>query len=127
MPAALTDSQLKSALTNEQIVKARTRGVAEGDPDPVAEEITAACAKVDAYTAGYLPPEALTTAWARDLAAWHIAKRLDTPTEAQTTAKQRAESELEALRDGKFPNMPRDPDAPATTGKVSSGSRTKVL
>lgn len=128
MATTLTDSQLKAALTNEQIVAARTKGLAVGDTtDPVAEEISAACAKVDAYAAGWLPADGLLTAWARDLAAWHVAKRLDTPTEAQTKAKERAEKELEDLRDGKFKGIERDPAAAAGTGKVASGGRTKVL
>lgn len=128
MAATLTDSQLKSALTNEQIVKARTRGLAEGDTiDPVAEEIAAACAKVDTFAAGWLPGAGMLTGWARDLAAWHVAKRLDTPTEAQTKAKERAERELEDLRDGKFSGIERDPDATAGAGKVKHGSRDKVL
>jgi len=128
MPATLSDSQLKSALTNDQIVKARTRGLAEGDTiDPVAEEIAAACEKVDAFTAGWLVSAGLLTAWARDLAAWHVAKRLDTPTEAQTTAKERAEKELEDVRDGKFTGIERAPDATAGAGKVKTGSRDKIL
>lgn len=128
MSATLTDSQLKSALTNEQIVKARTRGLADGDTvDPVDEEILAALAKVDAYAAGWVVPAGLLTAWARDLAAWHVAKRLDTPTDPQKTAKERAEKELEDLRDGKFPGIPRDEDAPTGTGKVKHGTREKVL
>lgn len=128
MPANLTDSQLKAALTNEQILKARTQGLADGDTvDPVAEEISAATAKVDAYTAGWIVPDGLTTGWARDLAAWHVAKRLDTPTEAQTKAKERAETELEAVRDGKFTGLARDAEAAGATGKVKHGSRTNIL
>lgn len=128
MPATLTDSQLKATLTHEQILKARTRGLAEGDTfDPVAEEITAALAKVDTYAAGYLPHAGMLTSWARDLASWGVAKRLDTPTESQTKAKERAEKELEDLRDGKFPGIERDPAAAGSTGKVSHGSREKIV
>jgi len=128
MPATLTDSQLKAALTNEQIVAARTKGLAVGDTvDPVAEEIAAALAKVDTYAAGWLPNAGLLTSWARDIAAWHVAKRLDTPTESQKEAKERAEKELEELRDGKFVGVPRDPAAAAQTGKVSKGSREKII
>jgi hypothetical protein len=125
----LTDAQLKAALSNEQIVAARTKGLAEGDlTDPVAEEISAACAKVDAYTAGWLPAPALRTAWARDLAAWHVAKRLGSPTESQTEAKTRAEKELEDVRDAKFPGIPRDPSAePASSGKVLHGGNRKII
>lgn len=128
MATTLTDSQLKSALTNEQIVKARTKGLAEGDVvDPVAEEIAAACAKVDTYAAGWLVGTGMLTGWARDLAAWHVAKRLDNPTEAQTKAKERAEKELEDLRDGKFSGIAREPEAETGKGKVKSGGRDKVL
>lgn len=128
MATTLTDSQLKSALTNEQIVKARTRGLAEGDTiDPVAEEIGAACAKVDTYAAGWVVPAAMLTGWAREIAAWQVAKRLDSPTEAQTSAKERAEKELEDLRDGKFTGIDRAPEAAAGKGKVKSGGRDKVL
>jgi len=128
MPATLTEQQLKSALTNEQIVRARTRGLDEGDTvDPVAEEIEAACAKVDTYAAGWIVAAALTTAWARALAAWEVAKRLDTPTPSQKEAKERAERELEDLRDGKFPGIERSPDAAPGAGKVKSGGRDKVL
>ena len=128
MPTTLTDSQLKAALTHEQMVKARSRGLADGDTvDPVAEEIAAACAKVDTYIAGWIVPDGLTTSWARELAAWQVAKRLDTPTEAQTKAKERAETELEAVRDGKFKGLERDPAAAGASGKVAHGGRTKVL
>lgn len=126
MATTLSESQLKAALTNEQIVKARTKGLAEGDTiNPVAEEINAACARVDAFCAGYLPSAALTTGWARSLCAWEVAKRLDTPTDAQTKAKERAEKELEDVRDGKFKGIACDTSA--GTGKVASGSRPKVV
>lgn len=128
MPATLTATQLKSALTNEQITAARTKGLAEGDTiDPVAEEIATALSKVDAFAAGWLVPASLLTGWARDLAAWHVAKRLDTPTEAQTKAKERAEKELEDVRDAKFTGLARDPASPGAAGKVASGSRAKVI
>ena len=128
MPATLAESQLKAALTNEQIVAAKTKGLADGDTiNPVAEEITAALAKVDTYTAGWIVPAGLLTGWARDIAAWQVAKRLDTPTEAQTKAKERAEKELEDVRDAKFPGLARNPAAAGASGKVASGSRTKVI
>jgi hypothetical protein len=128
MPATLSEQQLKAALTNEQITAARTKGLAAGDTvNPVAEEIATACARVDAYTAGWLVSPGLLTGWARDLAAWHVAKRLDTPTEAQTKAKERAEKELEDVRDAKFPGLARDPAAAGASGKVASGGRAKVL
>ena len=126
MPATLTEQQLKAALTNEQIVKARTTGVSAGDTiDPVAEEIAAACAKVDAYAAGYVVPDALLTGWARELAAHNVAKRLGTPTADQVRTYERSLKELEDLRDGKFPNIPKATSVP--TGKVLSGGRDKVL
>lgn len=128
MSAALTEPQLKAALTNEQIVAAKTKGLAEGDTiNPVAEEIATAIAKVDTYTAGWIVPAGLLTGWARDLAAWHVAKRLDSPTEAQTKAKERAEKELEDVRDAKFPGLARDASAAGASGKVVSGGRTKVI
>ena len=128
MPATLTDAQLKSALTNEQIVAARTKGLAPGDTvDTVGEEIAAACAKVDAYTAGWLPAAALTTGWARDLAAWHVAKRLGAPTDSQTKAKERAEKELEDVRDGKFPGIARDTASEASAGKIAHGGKKNIL
>lgn len=122
----LTEQQLKAALTNEQIVKARSTGVSAGDTiDPVAEEITAACAKVDTYAAGYEVPEALLTGWARELAAHNVAKRLNSPTADQVRTYERTLKELEDLRDGKFPNIAKTPTT--TTGKVLSGGRDKVL
>lgn len=128
MATSLTEAQLKSALTDDQMVKARTRGLAEGDTiDPVAEEITAACAKVDTFAAGWIPPDAMLTGWARDLAAWHVAKRLDVPTESQTKAKERAEKELEDLRDGKFPDLARAAAGTSGAGQVIHGGRDKVL
>lgn len=125
MPATLTDTQLKSALTNEQIVKARTKGLADGDTvDPVAEEISAAVAKVDTYCAGYAVSAGLLTGWARDIAAHQVAKRLEKPTEDQVRAYETALSELKDVRDGKFPNLPKV--AGATSGKVASGGKTKI-
>lgn len=128
MSTTLADTQLKAALTNEQIVAARSKSLVPGDADPVAEEIAAACAKVDTYTAGYLPDSALLTGYARDIAAHQVAKRLGTPTESQVRAYDRALKELEDIRDGKFPNIPRDPASiPASAAKVKSGSRPKIL
>lgn len=125
MPASLSDSQLKSALTNEQIVAARTKGLAAGDTvDPVAEEISSALAKVDTYCAGYEVPAGLLTGWARDIAAHQVAKRLESPTEDQVRAYERALKELEDVRDGKFPNLAKV--AGATSGKVKSGGNKKI-
>lgn len=128
----LTATQLNVALTSEQIGEARTRSVtppAEGQPvlDPVAEEITAACAKVDQYITGWLLAESLATAYARDLAAWAVAKRLSKPTAEQDTAKDRALKELEDIRDGKFPGIERDPEATVPTRKILSGSKGKAI
>ena len=121
----LTDTQLKSALTNEQIVTARTKSILPGDPDPVAEEIGAAVAKVETYTAGYIVNEFLLTGYARDIAAHQVGKRLGTPTDSQVRAYERALKELEDIRDGKFPNIQKKPGA--TNGKVAHGSREKVI
>lgn len=126
MSATLTVSQLKAALTNEQIVAARTKGVSAGDSmDPVEEEITTALDKVDTYAAGYVVPPGTLTGWARDLAAHNVAKRLGSPTADQIRVYDRANKELEDLRDGKFRNIPRLPAA--STGKVAAGSRPKVI
>jgi hypothetical protein len=125
MSATLTESQLKSALTNEQIVAAKTKGLAEGDTvDPVAEEIAAAIAKVDTYAAGYVVNPGLLTGWSRDLAAHNVAKRLGTPTDRQVATFERANKELEELRDGKFKNIPRVPGT--SSGKVASGGKPKI-
>ena len=126
MPASLAETQLKSALTNEQIVAARTKGLAVGDADPVAEEIATALAKVDTYAAGYEVEAGLLTGWARDIAAHAVAKRLGSATEDQIRAWERANKELEDLRDGKFANIPRT-TTPPVTGRVAHGTRTKVL
>jgi hypothetical protein len=127
MPAAtLTVPQLKAALTNEQIVAARTKGVSAADTvDPVAEEIATALAKVDTYSAGYDVPAGLLTGWSREIAAHNVAKRLGTPTADQVRTFERTNKELEDLRDGKFPNIPRI--AAPSSGKVASGSREKVI
>ena len=126
MSATLTESPLKSALTNEQIVATRAKGLLPGDADPVEEEILTALAKVDTYAAGYDVPAGLLTGWAREIAAHNVAKRLGSPTEDQVRTFERANKELEDLRDGKFPNIARTTTA-ATTGRVSHGTRTKVL
>ena len=128
MPATLTETQLKAALSAEQIIAAREEGLEVGDTiNPVAEEITAALARVDYYCKGWLPAAALLTGWARDIAAWHVAKRLTLPTDPQTKAYERALKELEDLRDGKAPQTPRDPSATATQGQVSFGGKNKIL
>lgn len=122
----LTEPQLKSRLTNDQIVKARTTSLGENEEiDPVAEEIAAACAKVDTFAEGYDPNPGLLTGWARDLAAHNVAARLGTPTEAQVRCYETANKELADLRDGKFPNIPKI--AAPSEGKVSKGSRPKVI
>lgn len=128
MPATLTETQLKAALSAEQIAAARDEGLDAGDTiNPVAEEISAALARVDYYAKGWLPAAALLTGWARDIAAWHVAKRLTLPTEPQTKAYERALKELEDLSDGKSPQTPRDPAATATQGKVSYGGKENIL
>ncbi len=123
MPASLDISQLKSALTSEQISAAQTKGMQPGDVDPVVEEVQAACAKVDTFSAGWDVNAGMLTSWARDIATHQIAKRLGTVTDDQVRAYERANKELEDLRDGKFTNIPRV----ATTTMVGFGSRTKVL
>ena len=52
-----------------------------------------------------------------------VAKRLGVVTDDQVRSYERANKELEDLRDGKFPNIPRLDSA----GKVLSGSRPKVI
>lgn len=101
MATTLTVSQLRSALTADQVSQASTKGVSAGD-DPVAEEIAAACAKVDFYTSGHTVPDALATGYARDIAAHQVAKRLGSATDDQVRAYERALKELEDIRDGKF-------------------------
>ncbi len=121
----LTDLQLKSALTNEQIVTARTKSILPGDPDPVQEEINAAVAKVETYTGGYIVSPFLLTGYARDIAAHQVAKRLSTTTDSQVRAFDRALKEIEDIRDGKFPNLKPAPGA--ASGKVLHGGRGKVI
>ncbi len=126
MPATLTESQLKSRLTNEQLVKARTTGLGDGETlNPIEEEIASALGKVDTFAEGYTVNPGLLTGWARDLAAHNVAARLGTPTEAQVRCFDTANKELADLRDGKFTNIPKI--AAASTGKVASGGRKKVL
>lgn len=126
MPATLTDEQIYSALTQPQVEAVRSHWpITPGAPNPVAEEIAAACARVDAYTAGWNPPAALLTAWARDIAVWHLLKRLDLAGEAHGQAKDKALEELEAIREGKFPGVART--TTPITGTVSHGSRDKII
>ena len=123
MSASLDVSQLKSALTAEQLSAARAKGISPGDTDPVYEEICAALAKVDTFAAGWDVLPGMLTGWARDLACHQIAKRLGVVTEDQVRAYERANKELEDLRDGKFRNIPRV----STSTQVLSGSRPKVI
>jgi len=123
----LTVTQLNTALTNEQIAEARTAGVAEGAPDPAAEEIAGAIAKVSSYTAGYTLPGPWGTNLARALAAHNLASRLGKPTGDQVRIFERANKELEDIRDGKFPNLEKDPEHAGATGKVVSGTRRNIL
>lgn len=126
MPATLTVDQLRAAFTAAQIEAIDDQWpTISGTPDPVAEEILAALSRVDAYSAGWSPAAALLTGWTRDLAAWHILKRLALASEDHRRAYERALTELEELRDGKFQNTPRA--ATPTTGRVSYGSREKIL
>lgn len=129
---SLSLSQLNAALTSEQIGRARDEKLVPVEPgqpapDPVAEEIAAACAKVDAYIAGFLLAPALATAYARDIAAWYVAKRLSKPTAEQTKAHDRSLLDLEAIRAGDFPGLEPDPDATPAKGKVRGGSRKNIL
>jgi phage gp36-like protein len=127
----LTALQLNAALTSEQIGEVRTRSilptpVGETPTDPVAEEIAAACAKVDTYTSGYILPAALATGYARDIAAFQLGKRLAKSTDEQEKAYDRALKELEDIRDGKFPTLPRDPAA-TLPAAILGGSKTNIL
>jgi hypothetical protein len=126
MPATLTYAQIYSALTQEHLLAVQSHWPVTGDqPDPVAEEIAAATARVDAYTAGWDPPAALLSAWARDIAVWHILKRLSLATEAHAQAKDTALEELKAVSEGKFPGIART--SSPLTGSVSHGSREKII
>ena len=125
MPTTLTAVQLKSVLTNEQILQARTRGTSAADSlDPVQEEIEAASVKVDTFAAGYNVPAGMLTGWARTLAAHAVAARIGTPTEDQVRLFDQTNKELEDLRDGKFLNSPK---TGTTTGKVAHGGRPNIL
>lgn len=126
----LTEAQLFSALTHEQVQAVRSHWPITGEqPNPLTEEITAACARVDAYTAGWAPPASLLTAWARDIAVWHILKRLNLASanndDAAAAAKETALKELADVREGKFPGIART--TTPITGTVSHGSRDKIL
>jgi len=126
MPATLTEAQIFSALTQPQMEAVRSHWPVTGDePNPVAEEIAAATARVDAYSAGWNPPAALLTAWARDLAVWHILKRLDLATENHDKARETALEELKLVSEGKFPGIARS--STPITGTVSHGSREKII
>lgn len=127
MPATLTESQLYSALTQEHMEAVRSHWpvTATAEPDPIAEEIAAACARVDAYTAGWAPAAALLTAWARDIAVWHVLKRLELVTDAHSQAKDTALEELKAVSEGKFPGVART-ETPIT-GTVAHGTREKII
>jgi hypothetical protein len=126
MPATLTHAQLLSALTEQQVQAVESYWDAgAGQDDPVAEEIAAALARVDAYTAGWAPSPELLTGWARAIAAWHILARMDLATEAHAQAKDTALEELRAVRAGEFPGIARA--ANAVTGAVAYGGRDKIL
>lgn len=116
----LTEAQLLSALTKPQIAAAR-KEFADGEPDPIAEEIAAAAAKVEAYTAGRDLPPALRTGYARDLAAHQVAKRVGKATPDQVRAYERALRELEDWRDGAFDR------AAGADGGVAGGSKPNIL
>lgn len=126
MPATLTEAQVFSALTQPQMEAVRSHWPITGDePNPVTEEIAAATARVDAYTAGWNPAAALLSAWARDLAVWHILKRLDLATENHDKARETALEELKAVSEGKFPGIART--ATPVTGNVAHGTREKII
>jgi hypothetical protein len=94
----------------------------------VAQAIATARARVDAFGTGWDAPAALLTGWACDLAAWAVTNRLTIQTEGQTATKDRAQRELEDLRDGKFPGIPRTPGgSAATTGRLTYGGRLNIL
>jgi hypothetical protein len=128
MAAALSTTQLFAALTAEQIAAlAANPPSTPGAPDAVAEEISAALAKVDAYTAGWLPSAALATSWARALAAWEICKRLGIQSEGQKEARDRTLKELEEVRDGKFQGIAADTGTPAAGARVSYGGKADIF
>ena len=116
----LSEAQLLSALTKPQIASAR-KEFDEEDVDPIAEEIGAAVAKVQAYTAGRDVPAALLTGYARDLSAHQVAKRVGKATPDQVRAYERALKELEDWRDGAFDR------AAGADGGVAGGSKPNIL
>jgi hypothetical protein len=126
MPATLTEDQVYSALSQPQVEAVRSHWPIIGSgPNPVTDEIAAALARVDAYTAGWNPPAALLTAWARDLAVWHLLKRMDLATENHDKARETALEELKLVSEGKFPGIART-ETPIT-GTVSHGTREKII
>jgi hypothetical protein len=123
MAATLTLDQLYAALLAPEIEAVTANFPTEdNEPDPVAEEILSALARVDAYATGWAAPAALLTGWARDIAAWHILKRLDIAKENHAKAMDRALKELQDLRDGKFSGVTR-----ATTGRLLYGGKENIL
>ena len=128
MATSLTIDELHAALTGDQIARAKSEGMGDAVIDPVDEEMAAACAKVDAYTGGYAVADVLLRAYARDIAAFQVAKRLGAATDNQTKAYDRALRELEDIRDGKFSHLAvTDAAATNTAGSVAYGSDTKIL
>ena len=128
MAATLTTNQLYAALTAEQIAALEANPPSTpGAPDAVAEEISAALSRVDTYTAGWLPSAALTTSWARALAAWEVCKRLGIQSDGQKEARDRTLKELEEVRDGKFTGIAADTATPPAGSRVSYGGGTNIF
>lgn len=102
MPALLTISDLLGAIPAGQL--ADVSASAPAGEDPVTVIMLHACATVDGYVGRHMVPAGMMTRWARDLAAYDVAKLLDKPTDAQRVARDTALAALAEVRDGKFSN-----------------------
>lgn len=118
-------AQLLAKLTPTQADRLDARD--DGSPDPAAEELAAAVALVDLYTAGRTVPAAALTGWALDIAAHRLGVLLDDPTDRQKDLHDRALELLTMLRDGKFSaGAPADGSATASSS-IGYGSKTDIF
>ena len=101
-------TDLGGVITNDELAKLETRLIQAGEPTPVPANIQRAVGTFNDHTAKYLVEQDRANRLIGTIAVYFLYFRLGAMQPIRQTAYNDAMTELRAIRDGKFPDMPLD-------------------
>ena len=110
-------SDLEGVISNDDLSKVENRLLQQGETTPVPTNISRAVATFNDHTAKYLVAQDRANRLIGTLVVYYLYARLGQVPPIRATAYNDSMTELRAIRDGKFPDMPLDGD---TTPAVSA-------